>query len=436
MAEASHIEPYNRERVDYHRSHSRDLYPGSRGSSSENRKEFDPRTSHPSSLYNRHSQERHREENKYEYADQPPSILKRRDVDYERQYREDFRGRDYSNEGRHVHMSNSRSPHRDGWGSGREETSPRIYAPHKSPSSPLRGRSMSPHGISPSVHHRVPPPPAIVTVEDPVERRSLLAQLDELKHKLHYHYGENTSEVEQLRASKENEIKDILSKKDALVEESHHRIQRLKMEIEDEERKAEQIKEENILMQKNHANRVEELQRQIESSQARLDQVKHEHEESVREQIRQQDEEKRILRDDYEKLIDQIRQEYQATREELKDILNDRNNLVEEAKNKLADLKQYYADEMDNLKKEVDHLQDSIQTSKKLNEKQNQEFDIARKTNKNLQNENYNLQREITKLTKDAEKYEIENEVLRSKIMRLDKLVYGKGKSPFKKFYN
>lgn len=86
--------------------------------------------------------------------------------------------------------------------------------------------------------------------------------------------------------------------------------------------------------------------------------------------------------------------------------------------------------------KEVDYLQESIQTSKKLNEKQNQEFDIARKTNKNLQKENYSLQKEISNLEKQASKYEGENEDLRNKIMRLDKLVYGKTKSPFKKFYN
>lgn len=239
----------------------------------------------------------------------------------------------------------------------------------------------------------------------------------------------------QIRTNKETEIKDILSKKDALVEESHYRIHWLKKEIEEEEHKAERIREENVLMQKNHTNKVAELQCQIESSQHRLSQVKREHEDAVRGQIHQQDDEKKLLREDYEKLIDQVRHEYQATRDELKDILNDRNTQVDEAKIKLADLKKYYSDEMENLKKEVDYLQESIQNSKKLNEKQNQEFEIARKTNKDLQNESHNLQKEITKLTKDGEKYEIENEGLRSKIMRLDKLIYGKSKSPFKKFY-
>jgi uncharacterized protein YlxW (UPF0749 family) len=83
----------------------------------------------------------------------------------------------------------------------------------------------------------------------------------------------------------------------------------------------------------------------------------------------------------------------------------------------------------------VDYLQDSIQSSKRLNEKQNQEFEIARKTNKNLQKENYGLQKEISNLEKQATKYDVENEDLRAKIMRLDKLVYGKTKSPYKKFY-
>ncbi|CAI2371308.1 unnamed protein product [Moneuplotes crassus] len=406
MAEPHHIQPYSRDRHDYRRSNSRDHYSGSRGNSGENRK--------------------------YEYADQPRSMMHRKEYEYDHdrdhQYRDRYRGRDYSDDRHHVHVSHSRSPHR-------EEISPRYLKHQKSPASPLRGRSASPIGHSPPM---APPPPPreFIPIDDPVERRSLLAQLDELKSKLHHNNGEHNKEISIIKVSKENEIKDVLAKKDALVEESHHRIQCLKREIEDEERKAEQIKEESIAMQQNHANRVGELQMQIEQSQSRLDQIKHEHEDSVREQIRQQDEEKRILRDDYEKLIDQVRKEYHSTREELKDILNDRNTLVSEAKTKLADLKHYYTEEMENLKKEVDHLQNSIQTSKRLNEKQNQEFDIAKKTNKNLQNENYNLQKEITKLTKDAEKYEIENETLRSKIMRLDKLVYGKGKSPFKKFYN
>lgn len=427
MADPSLIEPYMRDVADYRRSHSRDHHSGSRGNSGENRHLYNLRDSDHSPLYNRGSQERHLDDDrKYDYLDNPSSILKRKDYEYDHQYREGYRGRDYSNERHNVHASHSRSPRR-------EDISPRYLPHHKSPASPLRGRSASPLGASPP---HPPPPREFIPIDDPVERRSLLAQLDELKSKLHHNYGDNTKEVEDIKICKETEIKDVLAKKDALVEESHHRIQCLKKEIEDEERKAEQIKQENLSMQQNHSNRVNELQGQIEQSQIRLDQIKHEHEESVRDQIRQQDEEKRILRDDYEKLIDQVRKEYQSTREELKDILNDRNTLVEEAKTKLADLKQYYADEMDNLKKEVDHLQDSIQTSKKLNDKQNQEFDIARKTNKNLQNENYNLQKEITKLTKDAEKYEIENETLRSKIMRLDKLVYGKGKSPFKKFYN
>ena len=81
-------------------------------------------------------------------------------------------------------------------------------------------------------------------------------------------------------------------------------------------------------------------------------------------------------------------------------------------------------------------MQDSIQTSKKLNDKQNQEFEIAKQTNKELQKENYNLQKEISGLEKQSGKYESENEGLRHKIQRLDKLVYGKIKSPYKKFYN
>jgi cell division protein FtsB len=51
-----------------------------------------------------------------------------------------------------------------------------------------------------------------------------------------------------------------------------------------------------------------------------------------------------------------------------------------------------------------------------------------------LQNENYNLQKEITKLTKEYEKYERENEILKAKIQKLDKQIYRNPNGPMKKF--
>lgn len=243
-------------------------------------------------------------------------------------------------------MSNSRSPQQNNW-RPKGSYSPVRGNSHtrKSPISPLRNKeNCSPQRASPGLHTN------FVPVDDPMERRSLLAQLDELKQRLHYDYTKDNQEVQNLRREKEIEIHDILAKKDALVEESHTRIHTLKREIEKEEDRANMIREENALMQKNHAMRISELQNQIESSQNRLEQVKHEHEDAIRNQIRQQDEEKKALREDYERLIEQVRQEYQATREELKDILNDRNDQVEQAKVKLGDLKRYYADEIENLK--------------------------------------------------------------------------------------
>ena len=430
MADRSEIEPYRRDKQRQPRFEDKKYQ---RGASNEDRRSQEQRQHEISPNYDRKSQERQDYENRnYEAGDYPPSILKRRDINYDRDYRygsKDSRPRDYGNYNNPRNYS--RSPPKEDWRSRESDSSPAGYDDYrKSSVSPLRPKEDSPHIASP--REWAP----FVQIDDPVERKSLIAQLDDLKHRLHYDYTKDNAEINELRKNKENEIRDILQKKDALVEESHHRIQNLKREIEEEERKAERIREENILMQKNHSVRVSELQNQIEASQGRLDQIKREHEEAVRNQIRQQDEEKKALREDYERLIEQVRKEYQATREELKDILNDRNNQVDQAKNKLNDLKKYYADEMETLKKEVDYLQESIQTSKKLNEKQNQEFEIARKTNKNLQKENYSLQKEISNLEKQASKYEGENEDLRNKIMRLDKLVYGKTKSPFKKFYN
>lgn len=89
-----------------------------------------------------------------------------------------------------------------------------------------------------------------VPVDDPIERRSLLAQLDELKQRLHYDYTKDNEEVQQVRRDKDIEIHDILAKKDALVEESHSRIHTLKREIEKEEERANMIRDENVLMQK------------------------------------------------------------------------------------------------------------------------------------------------------------------------------------------
>ena len=116
---------------------------------------------------------------------------------------------------------------------------------NKSSISPLRNKeNCSPQRASPG------PMTNFVPVDDPIERRSLLAQLDELKQRLHYDYTKDNEEVQQVRRDKDIEIHDILAKKDALVEESHSRIHTLKREIEKEEERANMIRDENVLMQK------------------------------------------------------------------------------------------------------------------------------------------------------------------------------------------
>lgn len=231
MADRRHIEPYNREIRGAYRQHSHERTGGSRGGSIENRKEYEHSPPQRTPQYERQSQERHhREIHRPSDQDYPPSILRRRDLEHERPPHGEHMARSY---GHHVHMSHSRSPPRAGFRSDRSHSPHHHHHPdHKSPTSPLRELSNSP-----------PHAPPFVAIDDPVERRSLLVQLDELKHRLHHNYAENNNEINEVRRHKESEIQQILSKKDALVEESHFRIQCLKKEIEEEERKAERIRE-------------------------------------------------------------------------------------------------------------------------------------------------------------------------------------------------
>lgn len=309
MADRERIEPYRRDGSNQHRYHHRDERSYSRGSSMEHRRGYgQPQHQEISPSYNRHAQ-RFESENRKHEEHNPQSILKRRDMDNDRGSRGpsgDYRGSSY---GRPAYpREESRSPPRDQWRSSRGSQSPHRHHHHHSPhqhehhhhvrssASPVHNGHGSPHrGESPC--HR----PPFVPIDDPVERRSLIAQLDDLKHRLHYDYTKDNAEINDFRRDKENQIQDILAKKDALVEESHMRITNLKQEIEEEERKAERIRDENVLMQKSHASRVVDLQDQIENSQVRLEQVKREHEEAVRNQIRQQDDEKKALREDYER---------------------------------------------------------------------------------------------------------------------------------------
>jgi hypothetical protein len=112
---------------------------------------------------------------------------------------------------------------------------------NEAPRSPLMEKQDNISNHSP-VHH----------LNEGEDRKSLIAQLDELKHKLHYNYQQNHEEVDNMMfgKDKDEEIKQILTHKDALVEESRMKIQKLKRDIEEEEKKAERIREENILMQK------------------------------------------------------------------------------------------------------------------------------------------------------------------------------------------
>lgn len=171
----------------------------------EDRRSQDRRPQEAPANYDRRSQERYNPENrKYDIPEYPQSILKRRDLDYERDPK--FANNDYRRAyDSHSHpRTYSRSPPREDWRS-RDSESPNRYG-EKSPVSPLRGNDENIHKMSPGC--RVP----FMQIEDPVERRSLISQLDDLKHRLHYDYTKDNNEINELRRDKENEIQDILRK--------------------------------------------------------------------------------------------------------------------------------------------------------------------------------------------------------------------------------
>lgn len=250
MADHGTIEPYNKEGSANKKEEKKERETSPNDENVENRKETGKYPSRDYSGYNKWTQER-RYQGQFENRGYPQHTYNKPSNLPDRHYREEYRGRDYGYT--HSHASHSISPVRESWHHEVVvETSPRepYYNPH-GPTSPLRSLSNSPHK-----------PPVIMThqfvhMDDPVERKSLLAQLDDLKHKLHHNYAENNMEINRLRGEKEHEIKDILAKKDSLVEESHYRIHCLKQQIEEEERKAERIREENMVMQKSHAIKVE-----------------------------------------------------------------------------------------------------------------------------------------------------------------------------------
>ena len=130
-----------------------------------------------------------------------------------------------------------------------------------------------------------------------------------------------------------------------------------------------------------------------------------------------------------------IRDEYNKTRDELKQILQIWEKQIQESSDELSNLKQHYSEEMESLKHEVISLQSSIKSSKSLYEQQLQEYETAQRTNQSLHSEQQQLESELSDIEKRGMRATKENEDLWEKIMKLDKLVYGKTKSPYKKFY-
>lgn len=63
------------------------------------------------------------------------------------------------------------------------------------------------------------------------------------------------------------------------------------------------------------------------------------------------------------------------------------------------------------------------------------EYENAWQTNESLINEQNQIETELEDIEKWGKRAKKENEELWVKIMKLDKLVYGKAKSPYKKFY-
>ena len=76
-----------------------------------------------------------------------------------------------------------------------------------------------------------------------------------------------------------------------------------------------------------------------------------------------------------------------------------------------------------------------VVSTEQMNKDQKQEMEIAEKTFSNMENESEQLEKELAQIERKGKKSHKENEELRGKIMKLDKLVYGKTKSPYKKFY-
>lgn len=271
MADQKHIEPYmkgSEERKSYESNYARDNKDGSPNARSNSPPAYNHRDNYN---YQRHSMDRFGNDiRRSRDGEQPAGILKNADNNPHHNYAGHYPGyvpRSYHP--RSIPRDGSNSPVKEAWGpKPGDYASTGGYAERRPGASRSPLRSHSPNRMSPPSR---PPHPI---VQEANERRSLIHQLDDLKNKLHYDYEHDHVEINRLKQEKENDIREILTHKDALVEESHARIQKLKREIEEEERKAERTREENILMQKNHTQRVAELQSQIESSQIRLDQVK------------------------------------------------------------------------------------------------------------------------------------------------------------------
>lgn len=209
----------------------------------------------------------------------------------------------------------------------------------------------------------------------------------------------------------------------------------LQTEINTEKYRTLKLQEENHTMQKDHNQRIYEMSKKIDSGEGQLEQMKRDHEMRMQEQRNRHETERQQVKQNYEEKLVSIRADYQATREDLKRLLAEKEGEIRERQGELSDLKGSYSTEIEGLREDITTLQEGIGQSKSLQEQQEHQYSQAVEGNLQLQREQNGIEDELRDLEKMGKSTSKENKKLRDQIKKLDQLVYGKSKSPYKKFY-
>lgn len=218
----------------------------------------------------------------------------------------------------------------------------------------------------------------------------------------------------------------LVKQKDSIIAETKNQVYDLKNQLSKANMKYDDLQKDYERMKFESDTQIDNLSKQIKNQIEIFDSTRNDYDSRINNVKDRYDYDRTALKQEYETLIKASRDEHNQIHEELSEVIRVKNNEIDMLRADQAEFRVSFTVRINQLEKENYDFQNCLKQSQKLSEMQMKENKklIERKTF--LGKELRILQKEITLLEQEHVKVVDQNKELRSRLEKLDKIVYGK----------